>query len=54
MRGMDGASQARLAAYMNSLINRPIPEEYGSVVKTPLIIDVTKDQKTYDLKLTRQ
>jgi hypothetical protein len=36
------------------LPNRPIPAEYGSVGSTPLKIDVTKDNKTYVLKLTRK
>jgi hypothetical protein len=36
------------------LPNRPIPPEYGSVGTTPLKIDVTKDNKTYVLKLTRK
>src|SRR5262245_1627662 len=51
MRGMDERSQARLAQYQASLKNRPIPEVYGSVGRTPLIIEVKPDQKTYDLTL---
>ena len=54
MRGMDAESQAKLAAYMHSLRNRPIPEEYGSVVKTPIMVEVTKDQRTYEIKLVRR
>jgi hypothetical protein len=54
MRGMDEKSQERLAAYQAKLKNRPIPGVYATLSKTPLEIEVKSDQKTYDLKLTRQ
>ena len=53
MRGMDGASQERYTRYIQGLRNRPIPPQYGSVGKTPLVIEVTPDKKEYEIKLTR-
>jgi hypothetical protein len=53
MRGMDQTSQRKLNSYLASLTNRPIPERYGSAGKTPVIIEVTKEQKSYQIKLTR-
>lgn len=53
LRGVSEQAQLRMQDYLDKLVNRPIPEEYGTVGKTPLIIDVTKDRKTYELKLTR-
>jgi hypothetical protein len=52
MRGMSGEAQARLAAYQAKLKNRPIPDAYGVLVKTPLTVEV-KAAGTYDLKLSR-
>ena len=52
LRGMSGETQARLAAYLARLKNRPIPEQYGTLGKTPLTVEV-KGSGTYDLKLTR-
>jgi hypothetical protein len=54
MRGMDGASQEKYTRYVQSLRNRPIPPEYGSISKTPLVIEVTPDKKEYELKLVRK
>jgi len=51
-RGMDAASQGRYTQYMAGLKNRPIPDEYGSISKTPLTIEVTADKKEYKLELT--
>jgi hypothetical protein len=53
MRGMDERSQEKLAAYRARLKNRPIPDVYASLSKTPLLVEVKADQKVYDLKLTR-
>ena len=53
LRGMDGRSQARLAEYLAKLKNRPIPEVYGTLGKTPLVVEVKAGEKTYDLQLTR-
>ncbi len=52
-RSMDPQTQAKLTQYMKSLKNRPIPPVYGEINKTPLIIEVKPDQKTYDLTLKR-
>ncbi len=52
-RGMSQKAQEGYARYMKGLKNRPIPEAYGSAVKTPLLIEVTASQKEYTLKLTR-
>jgi hypothetical protein len=53
LRGMDAVTQAKLAEWEASLVNRPIPRSYASVGTTPLKVEVTKGQKTYELKLTR-
>jgi hypothetical protein len=53
-RGQDGASQERYGQYVAGLRNRPIPDEYGTFSRTPLIIEVTADKKEYELKLTRR
>src|SRR5947209_426150 len=41
MRGMDERSQQAQAAFQAKLKNRPIPPAYGTVGKTPLIVEVT-------------
>jgi hypothetical protein len=53
-RGMDGASQEGYAKYVTGLRNRPIPPEYGTVGRTPLVIEVTPDKKDYEVKLIRR
>jgi hypothetical protein len=53
LRGQSSDSQQKLAAYQAKLKNRPIPTTYSSVGQTPLVIEVTADQKTYAIKLTR-
>jgi hypothetical protein len=53
-RGMSGDAQTGAANYLRSLKNRPIPEQYGTMGKTPLHIEVKADQKRYEIKLTRQ
>ena len=54
LRGMDARSQAKQQEFLRKLVNRPIPEQYSTITKTPLKIDVTADQKTYTIKLTRK
>jgi hypothetical protein len=53
LRGFSPAAQDRLAAYQAKLKNRPIPEQYGIAVKTPLTVEVKPGQTTYDLQLKR-
>jgi hypothetical protein len=53
MRGMDARSQAKLAQYQAKLKNRPIPDPYGTLGRTPLVVDVKAGEKTYDLQLKR-
>ncbi len=53
VRGLSPKAQQAEAKYRAGLKNRPIPETYGSVLKTPLVIEVTPDKKTYTLTLTR-
>lgn len=50
LRGM--GAQGKLAEYTARLKNRPIPDQYGTFVKTPLTVEVHA-AGTYDLKLTR-
>jgi hypothetical protein len=52
-RGMSEDAQKGYAAYVKSLKNRPIPEQYGSVGTTPLIVEVKADQNEYKIELTR-
>lgn len=53
-RRADGETQARQAQYLASLKNRPIPDEYKSLAKSPLHVEVTADKKEYELKLSRK
>jgi hypothetical protein len=53
-RGMSGEAQAALTRYLSGLKNRPIPDQYGSVAQTPLIITVEPGQATYNLTLARK
>jgi hypothetical protein len=46
-------AQQGYTRYQAGLKNRPIPEVYGSVVQTPLIIEITAEQKEYTVKLKR-
>jgi hypothetical protein len=52
-RGMDAASQTRLARHQASLANRPIPPDYGNFAKTPVRVSVEKGKKTYEIELKR-
>ena len=46
-------NQAAEAKYAAGLKNRPIPGAYGKLATTPLVIEVTPDQKTYELRLKK-
>jgi len=46
-------NQSRYEKYLNSLVNRPIPAQYGEIRTTPLKVEVKKGQKNYELMLTR-
>jgi hypothetical protein len=46
-------NQDKAAEYLAKLKNRPIPVNYATYSQTPLIIDVTADQKEYTVKMTR-
>jgi hypothetical protein len=52
-RGLSAKAQQQLAEYQKKLKNRPIPDGYGVVSRTPLEVEVKKGQETYDLPLTR-
>jgi hypothetical protein len=52
-RGQDERAQTGLAQYYAKLKNRPIPEKYGTLSKTPLVVEVKAGQSTYNLDLTR-
>jgi hypothetical protein len=38
---------------MDALKNRPIPQNYTTAAKTPLVVTVTTGQSEYNLELTR-
>lgn len=52
LRATTPATQAKLAEYQARLKNRPIPDQYGSLARSPLTVEV-KEAGTRDLKLTR-
>lgn len=54
MRGMSGQAQARLSGYLAKLQNRPIPEPYAVLSRTPLTVEVKPGQATYELQLSRK
>ncbi len=47
------SAQRKLAVYLKSLKNRPIPRGYGSPVSTPFQITVTEGEEQYDFVLQR-
>ena len=51
--GESGEAQMKMTRYLQSLTNRPIPPQYGSIASTPLTVEVKADATDYDLKLTR-
>jgi hypothetical protein len=50
---VDQQAQQGLAEYLSKQKNRPIPEIYGNIARTPLKIEVTADKKEYSLELVR-
>lgn len=52
-RGPSQAAQEKAARFLAGLKNRPIPTAYAAAGTTPLTVDVTAEQKTYTIKLTR-
>jgi hypothetical protein len=52
-RGLSDEAQAEMTRFYAGLKNRPIPPDYGSVAKTPLVIKVTPGQADYTLELKR-
>jgi hypothetical protein len=46
-------NQGGYEKHLASLVNRPIPRQYGEIRTTPLKVEVKKGQKTYELTLTR-
>lgn len=46
-------AQRELGVYLRSLKNRPIPQRYSSPVSSELHLNVSADQKEYNLQLAR-
>ena len=44
---------ARQKAYYAALANRPIPERYGSLTTTPLVVEITPQTTDYAITLDR-
>ncbi len=52
-RGQSAEAAKAAARFQASLKNRPIPEQYANVGKTPVSITVTADRREYEVKLQR-
>jgi hypothetical protein len=52
-RGMSGAAQQEMSRYYARLKNRPIPEQYANVARSPLAVTVAAGQTEYKLELRR-
>lgn len=52
-RGMSGEAQMEMSRYYRGLKNRPIPEQYANVARTPLVVKVAAGQTEYKLELRR-
>jgi hypothetical protein len=52
-RRQDAKTMAEYQKYKARLKNRPIPPAYGDLGKKRIVIEVTTDQKTYEIKLKR-
>ena len=52
-RGMSAAAQTKASAFLAGLKNRPIPPDYGTVAKTPLLVTISSGLTDYKLELTR-
>lgn len=46
-------SEAKLRKYYDGLPNRPIPDQFGDLVRTPLEVDIQPGKTQYELTLTR-
>lgn len=46
-------SEAKLRKYYAELSNRPIPDQFGDLARTPLEVDIRSGQTDYELSLTR-
>jgi hypothetical protein len=53
MRGTDGRSQEKFAEYQARLKNRPIPDNYGVLSRSPVLVEVKAGQSTYEVRLSR-
>jgi hypothetical protein len=51
LKGED--AQVELARYFRGLGGRPLPEKYGNLMQSPLVVDVKAGQKEYQFDLTR-
>jgi hypothetical protein len=47
------SARDKLAAYLHTLKNRPIPTEYATAATTPLRVTVSAEQKDYKIELKR-
>jgi hypothetical protein len=54
LRGQSEKAQIAAAEWSAKLKSRSIPGIYGTVVHTPLEVDVTREKKSYTLNLTRK
>jgi len=52
-RGMSDNAQTIALRYLEGLKNRPIPDHYSDAVRSPIKIDVVKDQTDYKIELAR-
>jgi hypothetical protein len=53
LRRQDEQTQEKLADYMAKLTNRPIPQEFGDLNKSPVTVEVKLEQKTYEIRFDR-
>jgi hypothetical protein len=51
--GESAKAQVKMAEYLRSLPNRPIPDTYRNVAQTPLEIEIREGQEPLELKLKR-
>ena len=51
--GLCADTPARQKAYYTALANRPIPERYGSLSTTPLVVEIVPGTTDYPLALQR-
>lgn len=53
-RGASQEARERQRKFRESLENRPLPQEYASLVTSPLVLKVEAGKKTYTIELTRK